>query len=112
MSHQIILGFPFLQRFRPYIDWAAKCLSFVYRGRSVTFFSADKVHVRPLYGRSVTLSCLETTQPSLFVKTSSLVREGESKSQKSKVPCHSNVVLVNLGSFQTAVESQPQENPQ
>ena len=112
MSHQIILGFPFLQRFQPYIDWADKCLSFVYRGRSVTLCSADKTHVRPLYGRRVTLSCLETTQPSLFVKTSSLLREGESKSQQSKVPCHSNVVLDNLGSFQTAVESQPQENPE
>ena len=51
MSHQIILGFPFLQRFQPYIDWADKCLSFVYRGRSVTLCSADKAHVRPLYGR-------------------------------------------------------------
>ena len=40
------------------------------------------------------------------------MREGESKSQQSKVPCHSNVVFDNLGSFQTAVESQPQEIPE
>ena len=112
MSHQIILGFPFLQRFQPDIDWAAKCLSFVYRGLAVTLCSADKKHVRPSYGRRVTLSCLETTQPSLFRQTSNIVREGELISQKTDIPYHSNVVVNILGNFQTAVESQPQENPE
>ena len=83
MSHQIILGFQFLQRFQPDIEWAAKCLNFVYRGLAVTLCSADKKHVRPSYGPRVTLSCLETTQPSLFRQTSNIVREYKSENKST-----------------------------
>ena len=113
MSHQVILGFPFLQRFQPLVDWSAKCLSFVFRGRSVTLCSADKSCVRSMGDRHVLLGCLETKLPSLFRQSSIIVREAESMPQRPKKQNCNYSKKDNLNDIHAVVESQLQaENPQ